>query len=105
MIRSTISAKRSGPLAWNHPMSSVPGKLHRFPGVGKRSGNTAGWCMLFDDGLGGCFGDWSSGFTKNWQAKLDKPFSQPEQAAFMRRVEEAHKHAEAERQQQVCQSR
>ena len=80
----------------------VPGKLHRFPGVGKRSGNTAGWCMLFDDGLGGCFGDWSSGFTKNWQAKLDKPFSQPEQAAFMRRVEEAHKHAEAERQQQYA---
>jgi len=33
------------------------GKIHRFPGVGKRNGNTAGWCMLFDDGLGGCFGD------------------------------------------------
>ena len=35
------------------------GKLQRFPGVGKRNGNTAAWCMLFDDGLGGCFGDWS----------------------------------------------
>jgi len=23
-----------------------PGKLHRFPGVGKRNGNTAGWCKL-----------------------------------------------------------
>ncbi|MCG7993208.1 MAG: DUF3987 domain-containing protein [Candidatus Thiodiazotropha lotti] len=79
-----------------------PGKLHRFPGVGKRNGNTAGWCKLFDDGLGGCFGDWSSGSTENWQAKRDKPFSQSERAAFMRRVEEARKHAEAERQQQYA---
>jgi putative DNA primase/helicase len=23
-----------------------PGKLHRFPGAGKRNGNTAGWCKL-----------------------------------------------------------
>ena len=79
-----------------------PGKLHRFPGVGKRSGNTAGWCKLFDDGLGGCFGDWSSGFSENWQAKRDKPFSQSERAVFMRRVEEARKYAEAERQQQYA---
>ncbi len=79
-----------------------PGKLHRFPGISKRNGNTAGWCKLFDDGLGGCFGDWSSGFSENWQAKRDKPFSQSERAAFMRRVEEARKHAEAERQQQYA---
>lgn len=79
-----------------------PGKLHRFPGIGKRNGNTAGWCKLFYDGLGGCFGDWSSGFTENWQAKRDKPFSQSERAAFMSRVEEARKHAEAQRKQQVA---
>jgi len=79
-----------------------PGKLHRFPGIGKRNGNTAGWCKLFDDGLGGCFGDWSSGFSDNWQEKRDKPFSQSERTAFMRRVEEARKHAEAERQQQYA---
>ncbi|MEJ1381088.1 MAG: DUF3987 domain-containing protein [Candidatus Sedimenticola sp. (ex Thyasira tokunagai)] len=77
-----------------------PGKLHRFPGVGKRNGNTAGWCKLFDDGLGGCFGDWSSGFSDNWQAKRDKPFSQTERAAFMRRVEEIRKCTEIERKQQ-----
>ncbi|MCU7873577.1 MAG: DUF3987 domain-containing protein [Candidatus Thiodiazotropha sp. (ex Lucinoma borealis)] len=82
----------------------VPGKLHRFPGVSKRNGNTAGWCKLFDDGLGGCFGDWSSGFTENWQAKRDKPFSQAERAAFMRHVEETRKRAEAERQQQFAEA-
>ena len=44
------------------------GKLHRFPGNGKRPSNRAGWCLLFDDGLGGCFGDWSSGLSETWQA-------------------------------------
>lgn len=77
-----------------------PGKLLRFPGDGKPNGNTAGWCKLFNDGQGGCFGDWSSGFSENWQAKREKPFSPAERATFMRRVEEARKHAEAERQQQ-----
>jgi putative DNA primase/helicase len=78
------------------------GKLHRFPGIGKRNGNTAGWCKLFDDGLGGCFGDWSSGSTENWQAKREKPLSRSEREAFMRRVEETRKRAEAERQQQFA---
>ena len=34
------------------PENIEPGKLHRFPGLGKRNGNTAGWCILFEDGLG-----------------------------------------------------
>lgn len=76
-----------------------PGKLYRFPGIGKNNGNTAGWCKLFDDGLGGCFGDWSSGFSENWQAKRQQPLSQSERAAFMCRVEETRKQAEVERQQ------
>ncbi len=84
------------------PNTIEPGKLHRFPGTGKNKGNTAGWCKLFDDGLGGCFGDWSTGLSKNWQAQREKPFSQTERAAFMRRVEETRKRAETERQQQVA---
>ncbi len=79
-----------------------PGKLHRFPGMGKQNGNTAGWCRLFDDVLGGCFGDWSTGLSENWQAKREKPFSQSERAAFMHRVEETRKRAEMERQQQIA---
>ncbi len=74
-----------------------PSKLYRFPGIGKRNGNTAGWCKLFDDGLGGCFGDWSSGFADNWQTKRDKPFTPAECAAFKRLVAEAKAQAEAER--------
>ena len=74
-----------------------PGKLHRFPGVGKRSSNRAGWCLLFDDRLGGCFGDWSSGFSMTWQAKRDKPWSRAERASFACRVEAAKIQADMER--------
>lgn len=74
-----------------------PGKLHRFPGSGKSGSNRAGWCLLFDDGLGGCFGDWSSGISETWQAKRDKPRLRVERAAFARQVEAAKKQAEAER--------
>ena len=74
-----------------------PGKIHRFPGYGKGSSNRAGWCLLFDDGRGGCFGDWSSGIEQTWQAKRGKPYSRAERTAFARRVKEARKQAEAER--------
>lgn len=79
------------------PDTIEPGKLHRFPGYGKRSSNRAGWCLLFNDGLGGCFGDWSSGIEDTWQAKRNRHYSRAERAAFVRRVEEARGQAEAER--------
>ncbi len=80
------------------------GKLHRFPGTSKRNGNTAGWCKLFNDGLGGCFGDWSSGFSENWQAKRDKPFSHSERSAFIQRANEARTQAESERQEKYMEA-
>lgn len=79
------------------PDAIEPGRLHRFPGNGKRPSNRAGWCLLFDDGLGGCFGDWSSGLSETWQANRDKPFSRAERAAFTCRVEDTKQQAEAER--------
>ncbi len=76
-FRDTIRAAGLEP-----PDVIEPGKLHRFPGIGKRPSNRAGWCLLFDDGLGGCFGDWSSGVSETWQAKRDKPYSRAERAAL-----------------------
>jgi putative DNA primase/helicase len=73
------------------------GKLHRFPGIGKRNGNTAGWCIFFEDSLGGCFGDWSSGLSEHWQAKRDRPFTASERTEFKRRVAEAQAQTDAER--------
>src|SRR5690349_17889710 len=74
-----------------------PGRFHRFPGEGKRNGNTAGWCKLFEDGRGGIFGDFSTGLVKSWQAKASRPVSFAEREAFRRHVEEARVAAEAER--------
>ncbi len=79
------------------PAAIELGRLHRFPGNGKRPSNRAGWCLLLDDGLGGCFGDWSTGLSETWQAKRDKPFSQSERLALARRVEEAKRQAETAR--------
>ena len=50
-----------------------PGKIYRFPGRGKRPGNRAGWCLLFEDSRAGCFGDWSSGLKQTWRAEANQP--------------------------------
>lgn len=75
------------------------GKFHKFPGEGKGSRNKAGWCKLFPDGMGGIYGDYSTGFSTDWQAKREKPFSQPEREAFKRQIEEAKKQADTARKE------
>ena len=47
------------------PQAIAPGRMYRFPGIGKAGGNTAGWCRLFSDSIGGVFGDWAEGITKH----------------------------------------
>ncbi len=71
------------------PEHIEPGKMIRFAGAGKRPSNRAGWCLLFDDGLGGCFGDWSTGLTETWLAKRDHTYTQAERAAFALKMIEA----------------
>ena len=86
------------------PDNFEPGKIHRFAGTGKCNGNRAGWCILFEDGRGGSFGNWSTGLTKNWQAKLNRPLSLTEQAAYRRNVKEARKRVEEDRQRQYSEA-
>jgi putative DNA primase/helicase len=81
----------------NPPEHIEPGRFHRFPGIGKRNGNTAGWCKLFDDGMGGSFGDYSNGLSESWQAEHEQPFTEAERVAFRRQVAESRKQAEAQR--------
>ena len=76
-----------------------PGKLHRMPGMGKAGSNTAAWCKLFDDGIGGVFGDFSSGFESSWQAEREAKYSEAEIAAFKARIAEERKQREAEEAQ------
>lgn len=78
------------------PDTIEPGELHRMPGVGKTCSNSAAWCKLFDDGLGGVFGDFSSGLDSIWQADRGAKYSEAEIAAFKARIAEERKHREAE---------
>jgi len=79
------------------PSVIEPGKFHKFPGEGKGSRNTAAWCKLFPDGIGGIFGDYSTGLSADWQANRDKPYTPAERETFMRQVAEAKAQAEADR--------
>ena len=85
------------------PATLEPGKLYRFPGLNKRRGNTAGWCKLFPDGLGGVFGDFSRDFSETWQAK--KQYTPEEREAFRRQVEEAHHQREEKEAAEAARAR
>lgn len=74
-----------------------PGKMARFPGAGKSNGNKAGWCLLFEDGDGAAFGDWSTGLSETWQAR--KPIGEAEQRRWRERIKQARETAEKERDQ------
>ena len=75
-----------------------PGRLYRMAGIGKRKGNGAGWCKLFDDGMGGVYGDFSQDFSGNWQAARAIPFTTAQREAFNRQVAESRAAARAERE-------
>lgn len=91
----------------NPPEHIEPGRLHRFPGEGDHSGMD-GWCRLFEDEVGGVFGDWSTGLYETWQAKRDRPFTDDKRRAFRRQCEESKRHIaeqkEAENQVAACQA-
>ena len=72
------------------------GKIQRFPGADKSASNQAGWCKLFDDGIGGVFGDYSTGLSTTWQAERETPYSQAERDAFKRQIAEARAQREAD---------
>lgn len=82
-----------------------PGKFYRFPGFGMPSENTDCWCFLFEDGLGGCFGDpfagvserWQAGCSETWDASRSDSLSLEEQVAVRRRISNARAQAELDR--------
>lgn len=77
------------------PIAITPGQFHRFPGRDKSAGNTAAWCMLFDDGLGGCFGDWSTGLAETWLVDREKPLSVVERTRHLEQLAKAKRQANA----------
>ena len=77
-----------------------PGQFHRFPGIGKSNGNTAGWCKLFEDERGGSYGDFSIDMHETWQAERARSLAPSEREAFKRTVAEARAVADAARKQE-----
>ena len=75
-----------------------PGKLHRFPGIGKKQSNVSGWCKMFDDRMGGAFGDWSQDLSCNWQAERSAPLTPAQRDTFNRQTIESRAAAQAERE-------
>lgn len=53
---------------------------------------------MFLDGLGGVYGDHSSGLSQTWQADKCKSYSPEERAAFRKQVEESRQQAAQERE-------
>ena len=89
-FRKTLQAAGLTP-----PDTLIPGKLHRFPSNGKRS-DTAGWCKLFPDGLGGTYGDFRSGLSETWQSRANERMTKEERDAFRRQMEQARRERDAE---------
>ncbi len=79
------------------PDNLTPGRFTRFPGLGKKRSNRAGWCLLFADGEGGVFGDWSTGLSEVWHSDQLQQQTPEEQEHFRRRVRAAQQQAERER--------
>ena len=87
------------------PDTIEPGKLHRMPGAGKAGSNSAAWCKLFDDGLGGVFGDFSSGLDSSWQADRESKYSEAEIAAFKARIADERRQREADEAQRKTEAK
>jgi putative DNA primase/helicase len=72
---TSITAKfrhKINQLGYEAPVAIKPGQYHRFPGLGKRASNRAGWCRLFPDLAGGVIGDFSIDFHEVWWVSEDK---------------------------------
>lgn len=50
------------------PPKQIVAGITRFPGVGKKNNNRAGWVWLADDGQGAAYGDYTTGERYTWQA-------------------------------------
>ncbi len=60
--------------------------------------------MLFEDQLGGVFGDWSSGFSGSWQAQSDSSAKAPKRQQLEARANINRAKAETERHRRQLQS-
>ena len=84
----------------NPPDTIQPGKFNRFPGFDRKQDDDAGWCILFDDELGGVFGDFSTGLDEHWRAENELTYTLEERQSFHKRCEAERKTRGIEQRQQ-----
>lgn len=90
------------------PQHIAPGRFVRFPGHGKKKGNTAGWCKVITPTLA-IYGDWSTGLSDTWidESQVDNRESQrliaqaQREAREMRRRDEIRQRQAAETAQET----
>lgn len=81
------------------PEQIEPGRLLRFSTSSKR-GDTAGWCLLFEDLRAGIFGCHRQGLSSVWSATERGRMTPAEQAALQAQVQAAKAQREAAQRQQ-----
>lgn len=89
-FRQTLQAAGLTP-----PDTLIPGKLHRCPS-NDRHGDKAGWCKLFEDGMGGVYGDHRNSTSETWQFRQADRMSEADREAFRQQVEQARRERDAE---------
>jgi len=86
------------------PENIVPGRIIRFPGIGKSNGNKSAWAWLSEDGQSGAYGDWASGLSDTWHAEHDHAMTAAERAAHTRRVVELRRMRKEEETKQYAEA-
>jgi putative DNA primase/helicase len=69
------------------PDTITTGKIIHFAGLNKPKTNKAARCLLFEDGRGGWFMDYSTGLYEVWQAERATPYTAKEREAFAEQCE------------------
>lgn len=80
----------------------LDGKIHRFKSGTKGKGgfsDKTGWMVIYPDGVpAGVFGCWRAGIEVNFRADIGRSLSPAEEMAHVRRMTEAKKQRDAERE-------
>jgi putative DNA primase/helicase len=78
------------------PDDIQPGKLQRFA-TSTRPNDTSGWCVFFPDLEHGAYGDWRTGISENWKAKMVRQLSTAERQKIAQAIEQVTKERYNER--------
>ena len=81
----------------NAPDHIEPGRLHRFATNGKH-GDKSGFCKLYDDMLGGVYGDWRDQSKFDWRAVDRDRMTTTERTAHLLAIAETKKRRQVQQQ-------